>query len=228
MTADTNVKCGNKGGTFVDMGRMDALMSQIDGCDGKDDVSIADLIPKSAGPFSEIPVRTAVNATEHFGGMKMDGVRGPGDVICRTEDMQHVYTEILENQMIHVRDILSLAAEDPDKIRVECSSYLIGRFLDLYEQPVPEGMDHASYELDIPEPQEPYRRDGMAAFEYQGRSMAWAKGTELSRLGWESQYLTEKQNGYAGMYWDPDTDAREKAYAEEMFRVYGGEKNYLD
>ncbi len=189
----SNVRWNNEGYTFMDQEKMDILMNQIKLCDEKEEVSISDLIPKDASPLSEIPIRTASNAPEHFGGMRMDGIRGQGDTVCRTENMRGVYNEILENQLIHIRDILSYAAMDPYKIKLEYNSYLINRFLDLYDQPIPVNLNHALKDLKIPEAECDYRRYDRTQFEFCGRDSVWARGLEFACLEWESEYAMDKR-----------------------------------
>lgn len=91
MSQYSNVKWDNEGYTFMDLDRMMTLMDQVERCGRKNSISLYDLIPDNASPMTEVLVRTAANAPEYYGGMRMDGVRGSGDTICRTENMPHVY-----------------------------------------------------------------------------------------------------------------------------------------
>lgn len=195
----TNVRWGHDGYTFMDLDRMANLMEQLGRCDGKDRTYSYDLLPENSSPIADIPVRSAVNASEHYGGMRMDGVRGSGDVVCRTENMPCVYNEILTNQIKHIEDILSYAAVDTSKITVMYNSYLINRFLDLYDQPIPLDQNHAIGDLDIPEAECDYRRRDKAKFEYLGRNPVWARGPEYAKMEWENEFKRKKIEERAAM-----------------------------
>lgn len=216
-----NINYNNKGFTFMDLRKMDMLQNQLNLCEGKEDVALVDMIARDVSQISEVPVRTAVNAPEHFGGMRMEGIRGQGDTVCRTENMPRVYNEILENQMLHIKDILSFAAIDPDKIKMEYNSYLINRFLDLYDQPIPFELNHALKDLDIPEAKADYRPRYISQFELDGRAPVWARGLQLACYGWEMDYKSKESINYAIMAEDPEIiEAGHAEWAAEMAKVY--------
>jgi len=208
----------NIGYTFMDQGKMSLLKKQISSYNHDRKITLADLVAKDASPLEGIPIRTACNAPEHFGGMRMEGIRGQGDVVCRTDNMPKVYNEILENQITHIKDILSFAAENPEDIRIEYNSYAVNRFLDLYDQPIPIEANHALRELDIPDAEEDYTdKDGNTVHENTGRrAPVWASGMEFARLGWEEEYAQEK----TFEYYDLEYEDGMKEHALEMERVY--------
>lgn len=70
-----------------------------------------------------------------------------------------IHSEILENQRTHVEDIISYVAMDTSKVVVLYDSYLINRFLDLYDQPVPFDKNRAIRDLDIPDAKADYRKN---------------------------------------------------------------------
>lgn len=208
----------NTGFTFMDQQKMSLLKDQVRSFKENRKMTLSDLVAKEASPLEGIPIRTACNASEHFGGMKMEGIRGQGDTICRTDNMPKVYNEILENQMTHIGDILRFAVENPEDIRIEYSSYAINRFLDLYDQPIPVNLNHALKELDIPDAKDDYTDGhGDTVFESTGRrAPVWAYGMDFSRFGWEKEYAMEK----TFEYYDLEYEDGMKDYALEMERVY--------
>lgn len=199
MSQYSNVKWDNEGYTFMDQDRMMTLMDQVERCGGKNRISLYDLLPDNASPMTEVPVRIAANASEYYGGMRMDGVRGSGDTICRTENMSHVYNKVLESQKTYVEDIISYAAMDTSKVVVLYDSYLINRFLDLYDQPVPFDKNRAVRDLDISNAKADYRRNTLAQFEYMGRDSVWARGCCMP--GWNGRMRTSSIKGKSRLPW---------------------------
>lgn len=155
-------------------------------------VSIAELIPGYTSGLSNLPIRTATNAPEHYGGMRMDGIAGQGDVVCRTEDMKKVSVEILNSRRRRVRDVLALVTDRPDDFVVEFDSHIVDRFLELYDQPLP-GVKIKP--LNLPEPKIPYRDpSGRATFERLSglRDKVWAEGPVLSQVRMEGEHASSK------------------------------------
>lgn len=123
----SNVKWNNTGRTLMDQKRMSVLMDQVGRCRNRAQTSLYDLIPEDETPLGDVPIRTAANAPEYYGGMRMDGVRGNGDTVCRTENMPHVYNEVLRSMVTHVEDIVSFAAMDMSNVVIQHDSYLLNR-----------------------------------------------------------------------------------------------------
>lgn len=217
----TNVRRDQNGFTFMDLDRMGTLMEQLERCDKKSRTYLYDLLPENSSPIADIPVRSAVNSSEHYGGMHMDEVRGSGDVVCRTENMPCVYNEILMNQVTHIEDILRYAAVDTSKITVLYNSYLINRFLDLYDQPIPLDQNHAIGDLNIPEAGCDYRRTDMAKFEYLGRDSVWARGLEYAKLEWENEFKRKKNEELAAMA----EKRRAESYKRRAIRKAAGKES---
>lgn len=143
-------------------------------------MSIADLIPGFTSGLSNIPIRTAVNAIEHFGGVVLGALREAGDVVCRAEDVPAVNAAIIESRRERVREILALVTDRPDDVEIGHDSHELERFLALYDQPLP---DSVLGRLGIGEPEGEYRdADGHAGFEldYGVRSRIWADGCARS------------------------------------------------
>ncbi len=185
-----------EGATFADKQAVENLRLifgnlLFDGDKRPETVSAGELIPGYTSALSNIPIRTATNAIEHYGGMRMDGIAGPGDVVCRTEDMEKVSAAILDSRRQRVRDILALVSSCPDDFVVDFDSHIVDRFLELYDQPLP---DAKIFPLNLPAPQTKYRDTlGHAQFEYDGiRDKVWAEGPVLSQIRMEGDYAYEQ------------------------------------
>lgn len=197
MASDVNVRYDTEGITLMDQDKMDLLRVQVTRCPIGSSISMRDLIAENKSPLAYTPIRSAVNAPEFFGGMRMDGVRGSGDTVCRTENMPCVYNAILTSQLEHIKDIIHQTVKDGVEIRVFHDSYMINRFLDLYDQPIPLDENHAVYNLDIPEAKCDYRKGTMASFEYQRRDASWARGPVFAQMEWENEYKAKKREELA-------------------------------
>lgn len=197
--------------------------------EGKGDpevISISELIPCHTSGLSNLPIRTATNAPEHYGGMRMDGIAGQGDVVCRTEDMKKVSVEILNSRRQRVRDVLALVTNRPGDFIVEFDSHIVDRFLELYDQPLP-GVKIRP--LNLPEPKTPYRDpSGRANFERLAglRDKVWAEGPVLSQLRMEGEHASSKFFEWCGEYegrrdgkLEGNAD-RAKQYCREYSRGY--------
>ena len=200
MASNVNVRYDNDGCTLMNQDKMDLLTVQVSRCGACKEISMRDLIAENKSPLAYIPIRSAVNAPEYYGGMRMDGVRGSGDVVCRTENMPCVYNAILANQLDHIKDIIHYAVKDGVEIKVFHDSYMINRFLDLYDQPIPLDQNHAVYNLDIPRAKCDYRNGAkLASFEHQGRDSSWARGHVFAQMEWENEYKAKKREELAAL-----------------------------
>ena len=222
-----------KGPTLADTQTYENLNNMLtnrfeEGAGDPEVISISELIPGYTSGLSNLPIRTATNSMEHYGGMRMDGIAGAGDVVCRTEDMQRVRVEILNGRRQRVRDVLALVTSRPDDFVVEFDSHIVDRFLELYDQPLPGVRIRP---LNLPEPKIPYRDpSGYAAFERMGvRDKVWAEGPALSQLRMEGEYASKKfhewQEEYKGRR-DGKIDGNAdwaKQYCREYSRGYSVE-----
>lgn len=125
--------------------------------------------------ISDVVIRNACNTPEYFGGVRIPYLRGHGDVVCRSSQVEAVTKEVLESLRKRVRDILYFAVGERAQLYdVEhMSAWAVNKFLDQYDQPLPIPCSSADEPLKIPKADDHFSTDGMPKFMTEGRIVFW-------------------------------------------------------
>lgn len=135
----------------------------------------AALVPKG-GLFSEIPLRAALNTPEFYGGVRVPNVRGHGDVVCQSDQLEEVLYQLRLNDERKIRDILIFAFGQEEASRFNISEMTDSekrQFLDVYDQTLrPGDFITPHYELTYP-PTRHTIEDGLHSHYFEGRRRLW-------------------------------------------------------
>lgn len=91
--------------------------------------------------LSNIPIRAAKNTPENYGGIRIENLRGQGQVFCHMRQIEFVMDRQETNELaraVYIAKTL-LSKEDFKNFEIyeDATAKNISKFLDLYDQPVP-------------------------------------------------------------------------------------------